>query len=142
MNFNRQIIVIFICYFLSFLFIRGFLYGAIRYQVNNSAYKKRKEGKSFKEWLFYSRDKEELPKILRILYHLILFSHPIGLIICAIVHFINLSFNIGEAIAFFFVSFDVLWILVIALLFWSPGPGFAYERWITKNSGPRKKNRR
>lgn len=141
MNFNRQVIVIIICYFLSFIFIRGFLYGAIRYQVNNSAYKKRKEGKTFKEWLFYTRDTKELPKILHILYCVILFIHPIALIICTIFYFVKLSTNIGEAVTFLIAGFDVFLMLTIALLFWSPGPGFAYERWITPKGGTRKKKR-
>ena len=47
MSFKNQVIVIILCYFLSVFFIRGFLYGIIRYQLNNSAYKKRKKGTTF-----------------------------------------------------------------------------------------------
>ncbi|MBE6548217.1 MAG: hypothetical protein E7667_04990 [Ruminococcaceae bacterium] len=135
MNFKNQIIVIALCYFISFVFLRGFLYGIKRYQLNNSAYKKRKKEESFKEWLFYNRYTAEIPKILRTLYCLVLISHPACLITCVIVHFIELSFNVGQMLAIGIAGFDVLWMLLIALLFWSPKPDFAYGRWIPKKKG-------
>ena len=45
----EQILAIFLCWLLALFFIRGFLYGLKLYQLNNSAYKKRKGG-SLKEW--------------------------------------------------------------------------------------------
>ena len=68
MNFRRQIFVIVTSYLLSFLFIRGFLWGVKEYPLNNSARKKRKKGETFKEWFLYSRYRKEIPKILLILY--------------------------------------------------------------------------
>ena len=76
MSLKNQIVVIFLCFLVSFIYIRGFLYGIKRYQLNNSAYKKRKKGETFKEWLFYIRYKEEIPKILRVLYYSVLIIHP------------------------------------------------------------------
>lgn len=139
MSFKNQVIVILLCYLISLLFLRGFLYGIKRYQLNNSAYKKRKKGETFKEWLFYSRYKEEIPKILCVLYYTVLIIHPVCLIACVFTHIITLPLNLGEALAFFIAGFDVVWMLVIALLFWSPGPDYAYERWITKKRGQNKK---
>ena len=141
MSFKNQVIVILLCYLISLLFVRGFLYGIKRYQLNNSAYNKRKKGETFKEWLFYSRYKEEIPKILRVLYYTVLIIHPVCLIACVFAYFITLSLNLGEALAISIAGFDVVWMLVIALLFWSPGRDYAYERWITKKrvQKPKKK---
>ena len=141
MSFRNQIIVILLCFLISFLYVRGFFYGIKRYQLNNSAYKKRKKGETFKEWLFYSRYKEEIPKILRVLYYSVLIIHPTCLIVCLFAHIITLPLNLGGALAFFIAGFDVVWFLVIALLFWSPGPDYAYERWIRKNRG-KKRNKK
>lgn len=138
MSFKNQVIVILLCYFISFLFVRGFLYGIKRYQLNNSAYKKRKKGESFKEWLFYSRYMEEIPKILRILYYFVLLTHPMCLITCVFVYLIKLPFNVGEIFATAIAGFDVVWMLVISLIFWSPGRDYAYERWITKKRGQKR----
>ena len=142
MSFKNQVIVILLCFLIAFLDIRGFLYGIKRYQLNNSAYKKRKKGETFKEWLFYGRYKEEIPKILRVFYYTVLIIHPVCLIACVFAHIITLPLNLGEALAFFIAGFDVVWMLVIALLFWNPGPDYAYERWITKKRGQKRKDRR
>ena len=48
MSFKNQIIVILLCFLIAFLDVRGFLYGVKRYQLNNSAYKKRKKEKPLK----------------------------------------------------------------------------------------------
>ena len=139
MSFKNQIIVIVLCFLIAFLDVRGFLYGVKRFQLNNSAYKKRKKGETFKEWLFYSRYKEEIPKTLRVLYYTVLVIHPVCLIACVFTYIITLSLNLGGALAIFIAGFDVVWMLVIALLFWSPGRDYAYERWITKKRGQNRK---
>ena len=135
MSFKNQVIVILLCYFISLLFVRGFLYGIKRYQLNNSAYKKRKKEENFKEWLFYSRYKEEIPKTLRALYYSVLIIHPACLIACLVAYIVRLPLNIGGTLAIAIAGLDVVWMLVIALLFWSPGRDYAYERWITKKRG-------
>ena len=139
MSISVQILVIFLCLIVSFLYFRGFLYGIKRYQLNNSAYKKRKKGETFKEWLFYSRYKEEIPKMLRVLYYTVLVIHPVCLIACVFAYIITLSLNLGEVLAIFIAGFDVVWMLVIALLFWNPRRDYAYERWITKKRGQNRK---
>ena len=142
MSFKSQIIFILLLYFLSFTDIRWFLYGVKRYQLNNSAHKKRKKGETFKEWLFYSRYKEEIPRILRVLYYTILIIHPTCIIICLFAHVITLPFNLGEEFAIFIAAFDVIWGLVLHLLFWSHGPRTPYERWITKKRGQKGKKKK
>ena len=132
-----MILAISLSYFLSMLYIRRFLYGVKRYQLNLSACKKRKKGETFKEWLLYSRFKEEIPKILLVLYYIVLIIHPVGVIACAFSRV--LSLNIDRALAKFIAIFDLVWILLLMLLFWTPSGDDAYERWITKKRGQKKK---
>ena len=138
MIFKNQIIVILLCFLIAFLDIRSFLFGIKRYQLNNSSYKKRKKGETFKEWFFYSRYKEEIPKMLRALYYTVLIIHPVCLTVCLFAHITTLPLNLGEALAFFIAGFDVTWMLVLALLFWSPGPDYAYSRWIKRKRGQKR----
>ena len=138
MSFKDQVIVILLCYFISVLFVRGFLYGIKRHQLNNSAYKKRKKGETFKEWLLYSRYKEEIPKTLRVLYYSVLIIHPTCLVACLFTYVIKSPLETGYILTTTLMGFDALWMLVIALLFWSPGSDYAYERWITKKRGQKK----
>ena len=138
MSFKNQMFVILSCFLLSFIDIRSFIYGIKRYQLNNNAYKKRKKGENFIEWLFYTRYKEEIPKTLRVLYYSVLIAHPTCLIACLFVHVIELPLDIGGMLAVAMAGLDVLWMLVIALLFWSPGRDYAYERWITKKRGQKR----
>lgn len=77
--------------------------------------------------------------MLRILYYAVLVIHPVCLIACVVACIITLSVNLGGALAIFIAGFDVVWMLVIALLFWSPGRDYAYERWITKKRGQNRK---
>lgn len=141
MRLSDQVIVVLGLYFLSLLYIRGFLYGVKRYQLNNSAYKKRKKGETFIEWLLYSRYKEEIPMILRVLYYSVLIIHPFSLIACWLVHIIKLPLYIGRMIAISIVIIDTVWMLVIGLLFWGLHD-FSYERWITKKRGQKKKQKK
>lgn len=137
MSLKGQFIIIIGMYFIVMLYIRGFLYGIKRYQLSNTSYKKRKKAETFKEWLFYSRYKEEIPKPLRILYYVVLMIHPLCMIACTVMYFMKLP-AIGKAIAIDLTVFDILWVLVIQLLFWSPGPDWAYERWITRKRGQKR----
>ena len=69
MRFLNQIIISSLCFLVSFIFLRGFLYGIKRYKINNSAYKKRKKDETIKEWFFYSRYKDILPKFFLYFYY-------------------------------------------------------------------------
>ena len=54
------------------------------YLFNKSAYKKHKKGESFKEWLFYSRYPQMIPKILLMPYYVVLILHPIVILLCVL----------------------------------------------------------
>lgn len=138
MSFKNQTIVFVLCFLLSFYYIRLFIYGIKRYQLNLSAYKKRKKGESFKEWLFLCRYKEEIPKKIRFFYYFILIIYPILFMVSFFAYIINLQFNIGDLLARFAFYFTGLWVLVTVLLYWSPNAPLKYERWIKKTRGKRK----
>ena len=139
MGYERQILVILLCYVLSLLLIRSFLLGLKSYQLNRNAYKKRKKGETFKEWLFYNRYRDEIPKSLLILYFCILIIHPICIIACTIIHLLKLPTIISIVISYSVLIGDVLWFVIITLLFWSRKSNrVKYERWITKRRGQKK----
>ena len=141
MSIKNQIIVVVLCFLMSFFYIRGFLYGVKRYQLNKSAYRKKVKGETFKEWLIYSRFREEIPKTLLILYFLVLLIHSVCLFVCLLLYIIKLPQEIGGTIAKIVAYFDLTWTVIIALLFWSPGRDYAYDRWIIKKRG-QKRNRK
>ena len=140
---GEQLIVDTGVFFVSFVAIRAFLGGLIRYLLNNRAYKKRKKGETFKEWLFYSRYKEEIPRMLRRFYFVILFIHPASMIASIVLYFIPLppAVDPGYLLSSTIFLFDAVWITVIALLFWTPTRerGLPYERWISKKYGKKRK---
>ena len=145
MSFYRESIVILLVFLIAFLHIRMFLLGLKTYQLNNSAYRKRKKGETFKEWLFYSRYKEEIPKILRVYYYTLLIIHPVCLIGCLCAYIISfiisLPFDFGREVTLFLIVFDFVTIIVIQVLFWAPRRDIAYERWITKKRGQKPKKK-
>ena len=99
MNIQRQAALILICWVLAFWEVRGELSGIIVYQLNNSAYKKRKKGMRFKEWFLYTRYREEIPKILLRLYFVVVIAHPSILAICFLLYFLGPYPEIGGNLA-------------------------------------------
>lgn len=131
-----QLLVLLIVATLSFVFIRWFLYGVKRYQLNNSAYKKRKSGESFVEWLLYKRYKKEIPKILMYLYFISILLHLLCALVCAFFWIIKKE-QIGSFVVILAMCFDSVYILVLQVLFWSKKGGYAYEKWINKKKNHR-----
>lgn len=126
--------------FFSFIFAAFCL---VKYCINSTTapIKSEKKGQTFIEWLFYSRFRGEIPKILRVLYYSVLIIHPAGAIACLLVHITMGSLNIGRIILIGIAAFDSIWKLAIDLLFWQNRPGWAFERWITKKRGQRKRRK-
>ena len=108
--------------------------------MNTSARKKREKGQTFKERLLYSRFREEIPRILLIVYFVISAIHLLVLITCIIISFIKPLDGFGPTLAKVIVCFDVLCIITIQLLFWQKEPDYKYERWIKKKRGNKKKH--
>ena len=143
MSLANALLVIFLLYIFAIISLRAFLEGAIMYQLNRSAYKKREKGKNFNEWLFYSRYKEEIPKILRILYYTVLLIHPVFIIACVLLYIMKLPLNLYRELVTFIIIFDFVWYMLIQVLFWHPrGTYIPYERWITKKRGQKKQKKK
>lgn len=126
-----------------FFGIRAEIDSILLYQLNKSAYKKRRKGESAKEWFLYSRFREEIPKAMIRLYFAVLFVHPAAILLCYAVHFAGLSTVISTAALCLIFCFDAAWTTVLNLMFRRGrirGKDH-YERWIQRRRGqtPRKK---
>ncbi len=137
-NIKDQLLVLLIIATLSFVFIRWFLYGIKRYRLNNSAFKKRKSGESFLEWLLYKRYKEEIPRLFLVLYFINIFLHLLCAVICAFFWIINKE-QMGSFAVVLVMCFDSVYILALQLIFWSKKGGYAYDRWINKKKAINRK---
>ena len=131
MSLGNQLIIIFGCFILVFLYLRAFISGIKRFYLNKSAIKKKKKEECTADWLFYRKYLTEIPKIILVLYYSVLIVHPICALICFLLH-ISMCFGLGETIAITLAGIDVVLVLTIAVLFWSSGPDYAYGRWLTK----------
>ncbi len=142
MNLQSQTALILICWVVSFFYIRWLLSGIICYQLNNSAYRKRKMGMRFKEWFLYSRYREEIPKILILLYFVIVFGHPLMLLVCLFLYLVGPYPKIGRILAIGVAIFDFGWQVIYVLAFWTRDSKPDYSRWIKKKRGmPPKKGK-
>lgn len=126
---------------IGLILIRWTLSGVISYQLNTNARKKRKQGQTKKEWLFYTRYRDVIPKILLLLYFVILLGHPFVLLLCIFFDCVMHLPMFGRGLSVGVILFNVGWCLLYGLLFWSNKPDVPYSRWIKKKRGmpPKKK---
>lgn len=139
MNYFKAILLL---YPLSFAMIRSHIGGILGYQLNRNAWKKRKKGETVKEWLLYSRFREEIPKAILILYFIILSIHPVAMLVCYIVYRAELPAEIGACATYSMLYFNAAWTTVLSLMFRrGKDKRVRYERWIKRRRGqtPRKK---
>lgn len=136
-------IILVLCWVLTFFSIRLELSNIIEYQLNKNAFKKRKKGMTFKEWFLYTRYREEIPKILLFLYFFIVIGHPLVLLVFFLIYLMGpypeIVGNLVKGVA----AFDIGWQLIYAIAFWDwPNRLPKYSRWIKKKRGmPPKKKR-
>ena len=136
MNLQVQIIILVLCWVLTFFSIRLELSNIIEYQLNKNAFKKRKKGMTFKEWFLYTRYREEIPKILLFLYFFIVIGHPLVLLVFFLIYLMGpypeIVGNLVKGVA----AFDIGWQLIYAIAFWDwPNRLPKYSRWIKKKRG-------
>ena len=117
MKFSNQIIAITTLLGLSFLLIRLEISQIKTYKLNNSAYKKRKKGEKFWEWLTYSRWRNVIPKFFIIFYFVIIFIHLTALVLCVVLHLFGADDAYGWLIVYVLMCFYCLWGIVFAILF-------------------------
>lgn len=137
-----QLIGILLCWLLSFWIIRWYLRGIKIYPLNPSARKKRKKGETIREWFFYTRYRQEIPKFFLGLYFVVLIVNVAALLVWIVQHFMGPYPDVGYLIFLCLVAFDGAWMLLLRLMFWSRDGSMPYERWAPKKRGMRPKRKK
>ena len=99
MNFERQFLVIIICFLLIFFNLRIIIYGIKRYALNTSARRKRQKGETFLEKMFYTRFRDAIPTSILILYFFVISFHLSFLVMCSFIRIFEINTILGEIIA-------------------------------------------
>lgn len=137
-----QLIGILLCGLLSFWIIRWYLWGIKIYPLNPSARKKRKKGETIREWFFYTRYRQEIPKFFLGLYFVVLIVNMAALLVWIVQHFMGPYPDVGYLIFLCLAAFDGAWMLLLRLMFWSRDGDMPYERWVPKKRGMPPKRRK
>ena len=137
-----QLIGILLCGLLSFWIIRWYLGGIKIYPLNPSARKKRKKGETIREWFFYTRYRQEIPKFFLGLYFVVLIVNVAAILVWIVQHFMGPYPDVGYLIFLCLAAFDGAWMLLLRLMFWSRDGSMPYERWAPKKRGMRPKRKK
>lgn len=137
-----QLIGILLCWLLSFWIIRWYLRGIKIYPLNPSARKKRKKGETIREWFFYTRYRQEIPKFFLGLYFVVLIVNVAAILVWVVQHFMGPYPDVGYLIFLCLAAFDGAWMLLLRLMFWSRDGSMPYERWAPKKRGMRPKRKK
>lgn len=137
-----QLIGILLCGLLSFWIIRWYLWGIKIYPLNPSARKKRKKGETIREWFFYTRYRQEIPKFFLGLYFVVLIVNVAAILVWIVQHFMGPYPDVGYLIFLCLAAFDGAWMLLLRLMFWSRDGSMPYERWAPKKRGMRPKRKK
>lgn len=137
-----QLIGILLCWLLSFWIIRWYLRGIKIYPLNPSARKKRKKGETIREWFFYTRYRQEIPKFFLGLYFVVLIVNMAALLAWIVQHFMGPYPDVGHKILVCLGVFDGIWMFLLRLMFWSRDGDMPYERWVPKKRGMPPKRRK
>lgn len=137
-----QLIGILLCGLLSFWIIRWYLWGIKIYPLNPSARKKRKKGETIREWFFYTRYRQEIPKFFLGLYFVVLIVNVAAILVWIVQHFMGPYPDVGYLIFLCLAAFNGAWMLLLRLMFWSRDGSMPYERWAPKKRGMPPKRRK
>ena len=137
-----QLVGILLCWLLSFWIIRWYLWGIKIYPLNPSARKKRKKGETIREWFFYTRYRQEIPKFFLGLYFVVLIVNVAAILVWIVQHFMGPYPDVGYLIFLCLAAFDGAWMLLLRLMFWSRDGSMPYERWAPKKRGMRPKRKK
>ena len=137
-----QLIGILLCGLLSFWIIRWYLWGIKIYPLNPSARKKRKKGETIREWFFYTRYRQDIPKFFLGLYFVVLIVNVAAILVWIVQHFMGPYPDVGYLIFLCLAAFDGAWMLLLRLMFWSRDGSMPYERWAPKKRGMRPKRKK
>ena len=110
--------------------------------MNPSARKKRKKGETIREWFFYTRYRQEIPKFFLGLYFVVLIVNVAAILVWIVQHFMGPYPDVGYLIFLCLAAFDGAWMLLLRLMFWSRDGSMPYERWVPKKRGMPPKRRK
>lgn len=125
---------------LNFIGTRGYIRCVIDYCLNTSAGKKRRKGQSFKEWFFYTRYRDIVPKIMLIWYFGFIVLYLLFVLAVVILTVFNFNYEKIRFICWINVLITSLTGLIVAILFSdhkSPG-GINVSRWIVRKKRNKK----
>ena len=117
-----QLIGILLCGLLSFWIIRWYLWGIKIYPLNP-------KGETIREWFFYTRYRQEIPKFFLGLYFVVLIVNVAAILVWVVQHFMGPYPDVGYLIFLCLAAFDGAWMLLLRLMFWSRDGSMPYERW-------------
>lgn len=141
MRIEIQVLFVTLLFVFSFLATRSILWGVKELYLSKNERKKRKKEHTFKEWLLYTRYREEIPRILLWLYFTVLIIHPLLLMCVWIAFFVEPLQGFTSILSIVLIAFDVFWSTIIILLSWKPGDRWLHYERLTHKKVRKKKRR-
>ncbi len=130
-----DILVMPLAFLLAFFLLRWLYVSIIHYQLNSSARKKRKRGQTFKEWLLYSRYRNEIPPFLIYLYFTFIIANLIVYIFALSFYALN-DANLVHIAFIIMVCIDYGVTFILDICFYGRRKNgqtyYKVERWIKK----------
>ena len=141
-----QLIIIFVVLSLTFMHLHSFIVGIADYKLNKSAFKKRKQGQTFVEWLLFSRFRQEIPKGWIVFFISLCSTYLFVALTCVFLYICNedVSFWLGKKITLGVIMVFLLYLSIDFVLFYSREPEkfTNYDKWFKKRGNPPKKRKK
>ena len=93
----------------------------VEFRVGKAAYKKRKKGQSIKEWFFFTRHKEVLPKFLLIQHFILLTAQLVWILLFLYFLCIGRVTDLGDRLTKIMMAVDLTWAGLVFIIFDSIG---------------------
>ena len=140
-----QLFILFMSFSLFFVPIHSFLFDIAGYKLNKSAFKKKKKGQTFVEWLLFSRFRQEIPKGWIVFFWIFCSMFFVAAITCILIFWFDkdLSFWLGRTITLGVYAIFLFYCLIHCVLFYSRKPGETkFDKWFKKRGNPPKKRKK
>ena len=134
-KFPLQFFFLFFLFFFTFISLYAFLSNIVSVRLNKSARKKRREGQSFKELLFFSRFRDVIPKFWFFFYIVLNSMNFTAILICMLLNLLDVSPKISTQMVLYVFIFDTICMMLHSIIFWVPNGRFnnkAIKKWFGK----------
>lgn len=140
MNYSRHFTVLFLSFLIFYFSTRSFISGVIDYCLNTSARKKRRKGQTFKEWFFYTRFRDVIPKIMLVWYFGTLWVFVFAVVVVIIMALVNFDSNIVMFFCVIILHIAVFPGFIAYFMFKNPKApgGWDHSRWIKRKKRNKK----